>query len=365
MGGVATAHDAAPLTGAQPTLVQPATDRFHPSSPPLTATAVHAATPVGSAAPAIDETRANSGVNIAFGILASLAGLAVIIGSFLPMLTIRTDSSVPSGDFDLNDIFGGSNLQIAFVIAGVALIAGAVISNFRYRFGAGLSGGTALVLIPYLAYVWGLTRIVSDHAQASAVASGQGTFIETTTGVGFFVLAAAVVLGFVAMLVGLAFAGYDTLPPLNRLICMGGALGGIAAGVGQLIPGSGASLSDNFDTGFMGSAWIVYSRLGIMGAIIVATMVGFLRCNRWGVGFAIGSIVIYVWQWISSVADWGTQPLPPAFGNPGGDLKPTAVTTIGLVAVIGFGALALLVGGRREPLVQPTTVMMPDYRQSA
>jgi hypothetical protein len=307
---------------------------------------------------------------VAFAIFASLAGLAVVVGTFFPVLELQTDAPIttPLGEFKLNDILGGTNLQLAFAVGGIALLVGAVLVLLGQRLGAGLAGGAALSLAAYLGYVWGLTRFVSDRTFASATsvaaAGGGGTFVETTTGAGIFVLLGGVVLGLIALFIGFSFAGHDTHPPLNRAICMAGALGSVAAGGGQLIPENSGKFADNFDTDVL-TAWITYSRLAIMAVVLLAGVIGFLRCNRWGIGLALGGITLYTWQWISSLAGWGDQPLPPAFFNPGVDaeFEPTAVTTVGLAVMLGMAALALVLGAGKEPVVAPTRLMAPDYRQ--
>jgi hypothetical protein len=364
---------AAAVTGQQYAASQYTTAQFTPPYTPATIDNTQVVTTWPTEPPPLisEVRRMSRRAEVAFAVFAALAGVTVIVGSFMPVLKLETDAPVglPTGEFKLNDILGGTNLQVAFAIAGVALLVGAVVANLGQRFGAGLAGGAALSLVAYLGYVWGLITFISDQSVASARAvaagGGGGTFVETTTDVGMFVLLGGTVLGLIALFIGFAFAGHDSHPPLNRAICLVGALASVAAAAGQLIPENASTFSDNFDAD-QSTAWITYSRVGIIAVVAIAGLVGFLRCNRWGIGFALGGIVLYSWQWISSLVGFGDQPLPPAFGNPGADLsdlKPTFVTTIGLVAMLGFGALALVLGGKQQTPPPPTAVMLPNSRQ--
>lgn len=289
--------------------------------------------------------------SVAIAVIASLAGLAAVIGSFLPMLTLTTDAPISAdqtGDFTPNDLGGGTNLQVAFIVAGIALVAGGVIAKLGRRFGAGLAGGAGLALIPVVVWVWGLTKVVSDsvEAQASSIAaSGQGgTFFQSKLGTGFYVLVGAAVVGLLALFVSLAQTGLDNLKPLNRLVCAGGAIAALLAAIGQLLPENGAEISANWETGG-GSATLVYSRLGILFVVAIAGAAGFLYSSRWGVGLALGAAAMYTWQWISSILEAGDFPSPPAFFNPGGfDAKPHVLTTVGVIAMLVFAALAFITG---------------------
>ncbi len=286
--------------------------------------------------------------------LAGLAGIAAIAAAFLPMETIKSDAAIPQiiGDYKLNDLIA-TNLLIAVVIAGVCLLGGGVLDKLGYRIGAGLAGGAALALAPFAVIVWGINDTVSktaqSYAEASAAGGSGGTFFEGKPGIGFWVLVVAAVLGVVALLIGVSQSGPDGSPKLNVGLCVGGAVAALVAGIGQLVPQHGASLSDNFSTGHGQPAAFVYGRVGIIAVVALAGAAGFLRNNRWGVGLALGSVSIYAWMWVSSIAEAGDRPAPPAFGNPGAlDAKPYILTTVGVVAMILLAAMALFAGASQS-----------------
>jgi hypothetical protein len=337
----------------QPTVAQPTTQYqpggYQPAGVPA-AGSQPAWTGLGIQPGAILQPVSTTG-SVALAVIASLAGLAAIIGSFLPMLTMTTDAPIgadQTGDFTPNDLVGGTNLQVAFIVAGITLIAGGAVAKLGKRFGAGLACGAGLALIPFVVWLWGATKVVSDavEGQATIVASsgGGGTFFQSKLGAGFYILVGAAVVGLLALFVSLAQTGLDNLKPLNRLVCAGGAIAALLAAIGQLLPENGAEISANWETGG-GSATLVYSRLGILFVVAIAGAAGFLYSSRWGVGLALGASAMYAWQWISSILEAGDFPAPPAFGNPGAfDAKPHVLTTAGVIAMLVFAGLAFITG---------------------
>ena len=339
---------AQPTTPYQPTGYQPA--GYQPAGFPA-AGSQPAWTGLGIQPGAILQPVSTTG-SIVLAVIAALAGLAAVIGSFLPMLTLTTDAPIPpnqTGDFAPNDLVGGTNFQVAFIVAGIALIAGGVVAKLGKRFGAGLAGGAGLAMIPFVVWLWGATKVVSDIAEAQATAiaaSGQGgTFFQSTLGAGFYLLVGAAAVGLLAVFVSLAQTGMDNLKPLNRLVCAGGAIAALLAAIGQLLPENGAEISANWETGGGLSATLVYGRLGILFVVAIAGAAGFLYSSRWGVGLALGGAAMYVWQWISSLLEAGDFPAPPAFGNPGAfEARPHILTTVGVIAMLVFAGLAFIAG---------------------
>ncbi len=290
--------------------------------------------------PAGHRTRATPLVVIAVG-----AGIATVAGSFMLVSTLTSDAPIPQylGDYGLNDLGGGTTFQVAFLIAGVLLLVGAMIvrqagSDHSVRFGSGLISGVGLALVPFVAFMWASANAVANRAllQAESIAGagGGGQVFESQLGVGFFVLIGGGVLGIVAALIASTRGGDDGAEPLNTSLCVTGALACLAAAAGQLIPQNGGRFGDNFTNSFTGASSIS-SRLAMIAVVAAGGIVGFLLARRFGLGLVLGSVSLYLWQWLTSILEVGDYPAPPALGNPGNlDGKPHIVTTVGVIVIV-------------------------------
>lgn len=284
----------------------------------------------------------------ALATLAGLAGLATIVGSFLPQVTVKSDAPVPNflGEFKLNDFYG-TNLQVAFIAAGIVLLLGAVLTASGKRFGRGLLGGAGLALVPAVLCVFGFVRNTIDVADSEVTrihdAGGGGTYFDAQPGIGFYVLLAGAFLGLFCFVASLGRTTERSFG-LNTALCGVGAIASIVAGIGQLIPQNSAGVGDNFSAD-LGNKAFIYGRVAMALLVAGCGVLGFLRKSRWGVGLALGGLALYAWQWLSSFAKLGDFPSPPAFFNPGGvDPKPHMLTTIGVIAMVLVGLLALALG---------------------
>ena len=287
----------------------------------------------------------------ALATLAGLAGIATIIGSFLPQLRVESDAPIPSflGDYKLND-FRGTNLQVAFLVAGIVLLAGAFLTASGKRFGRGLIGGAGLALAPAVACVYGFYSDVRDNADVAATTvsnnGGGGSFFSASPGAGFYILLAGALLGFFGFFVSLGRSNPERSHGLNSALCGIGAVASLIAGIGQLIPQNGAKIGDNFSDQ-LGNNVFIYGRLAMAILVACCGVIGFMRRSRWGIGLALGGLTLYAWQWLSSLAEFGDFPAPPAFVNPGAEgVKPHMLTTIGVLAMLLVAALALVTARR-------------------
>lgn len=285
--------------------------------------------------------------SVVLAVIAGIAGVAAIIGAFLPVLQISTDAPIPEvGDYKLNDLFLGTNMIIGAVLVGLCLLGGGILATLGKRIGAGLASGAAVAIAPVLVVVWGgvdrMSQSAEAHAVATAAAGQGGSFYQAKQGAGLWVLIAAAALGLIALVIALVQAGADGRPPLNMFVGLGGALAAVVAAVGQMIPSELRSFGDNFDNSLATNA-ILYGRLAMIALVAAAGAVGFLCNNRWGIGLALGGVVFWAWQWISSLAELGDSPLPPGFVPISTlDGKPHIVTTIGVVAVLVLALVAIL-----------------------
>jgi hypothetical protein len=306
---------------------------------------------------AVSAPRVGRGSTV-LAVVASIAGVAAIVSAFVPVLTVTTDAPIPEvGDYRLNDLFLGTNLVLAAVIAGVLLIGGGVLAVLGKRIGAGLAGGVGISLAAVAVVVWGRIDDVSQSAQANAVAvaagGGGGTFFRAKQGVGLWVLIGAAAVGLVALIIALVQSGADGRPRLNVFVCVAGAAAAVVAAIGQMIPGDFTTFGDNFNT-TLDSHAVVFGRLGMIAIVALAGIIGFLLASRWGVGLALGGAAIWIWQWISSITGNGDRPFPPgfvAFGTTDG--KPHIVTTVGVIAMLVLAALAVLTAPKSHDPAAP------------
>ncbi len=320
-------------------------------------------TPTGMAVPVDAAVPVSAWKLSAFSVIASVAGLGVVVASLLPQLNVTSDAPVAAqvGDYKLNDLaagfasgglLSGTNLAVGIIIAGVLLIGGALFAARGQRIGAGIGSGAALALAPFMVVIWGNISKISDGVTEQAVAAkrstGVGTIIETRPTAGFYILLGAAVLALVAMVVALAQAGNEGHAPLNRALCAAGAIASMVAAGGQLIPQHGVGFRRNFSIETI-DVILISGRLAVIGLVALCGMIGFLRSDRWGVGLAVGGVGIYAWQWLSSIAALGDLPAPPAFFNPGTTSgKPTIVTTIGVVAMLLSAAAVIVIASRQK-----------------
>lgn len=287
-------------------------------------------------------------------VVAGIAGLAVIIGGFIPVLNIETDAPIPdAGGYKVNDMFLGTSVLLGFVIAGLCMIGGGVLALVGRRIGAGLAAGAALVTIPVAIVLWGAVDLVSTRAEqnafAIAAAGGGGTFFRSKQDVGLFVVLGGAGLGLVVVIIAAIQSGNDGRPTLNLPLGVTGAVASVLAAIGQLIPGNGRSFSDNFSDIF-GSHPVIGGRIALIAVVALAGVVGFLRSNRWGVGLALGGASIWVWQWLSSIASLGEAPAPPGYFAIGGtDFKPHVLTTIGIIVMLVIAVVVLVTAPKPQP----------------
>ena len=310
-------------------------------------------TPTGIAVTKLEEP--STALN-AIALLAVLGGSLAIVSTFFTQLTISSDAPIAEvlGDYKLNDLaaafrsgglFTGSNLQVGVIVAGAFMVLGALFAAWGRSYGAGLATGAALALIPVLICVWGNVAKIADtaalQAQDAKDATKVGTYVDTSVGSGFLLLVGASVLGLVVLIVSVPTARSDHKPPFNPILSTVGLVASLVAAAGQLVPENGTPFSSNFSSESIG-VLSLSGHLAIIGVVALCGVVGFACRNRWGLALAAGGACIYVWQWLSSIANLGGFPAEPAFGRPGNiDLKPHLATTIGLITMLLIGASTL------------------------
>jgi hypothetical protein len=278
-----------------------------------------------------------------------LAGVAAI-GAMLPIVSYDVvGDATAAGHSRLNDF--SSNLLVGAIIGIVLALVGAVLASSGYKFGAGLAGGAGLALagVFFQAVGQGITQL--DAVQVEYLYGKHGAVTLTTTReFAFYAALVAASLGVVVFCLSLISLTRDRVA-ISPVAGSLGALGIIAIAVGTVLPQHGATFNDNFSQATVPPA-ALYLRLVVLGLIVIGGVLGFLVSRPWGVGMALGTISIGIWQTITAAAEAGDRPLPIAGGNffadPAHPFQPHVVTMIGVgVAVCAVVAGLITMAARR------------------
>ena len=282
--------------------------------------------------------------------LGLVAGMTALFGMFTRVIAIRTDARTPAfdtGDWLVADL--GTNLPGAMIVALVVLLAGVIGAGFRQRWAAGLAGGAGLAITGWVALTIGLSeRPIESAVDAVSRPTTEAFTVTITRDVGYWVLLAAGVLGFLTFAVSLASAGRDRRRGLNPWIASLGAVAAVIAAAGPLIPQGTATLDDNWSPGSGGlglPTWFVVGRLVQLGLLAYTGVIGFLLVRRYGLGLAIGGMTVSVWLALSTLLGLGDAPVGPGFANPGqrgSEIELHAVTIVGLIALVGLTVVAVI-----------------------
>ena len=80
-----------------------------------------------------------------------------------------------------------------------------------------------------------------------------------------------------------------------------------------------------------------------LALLAVSGVVGYLCVRRWGLGLAIGGALPIVWLAVSTLFELTSNPIGPAYRNPGADSADLhGMTIIGVSAIIAMAILALV-----------------------
>jgi hypothetical protein len=296
-------------------------------------------------APPADRFRFRFGVVTGTSIVAAILTL---VGAYANTISIATDASAPTfatGDWLVGDL--GSNLDIAGVIAAVALLAGGIAAGFGLRWGAGLAGGAGLAVAGWAALAVGLAEQPLQAARIAVDAPTTEAFrITLTRDLGYWLLLASIVVGGAVFVVSLLHAGNDHRSGLNPWIAAVGAVSALIAAGGPLVPEGSATFRNNWSSAggtFDQPTAYLAGRLAQLALLAFAGVIGFLQVRRWGLGLAIGGMLPVVWLGATTLLDIGESPVGPGFSNPGSDsVDLHAVTVVGLTALVGLAIVAVI-----------------------
>jgi hypothetical protein len=286
-------------------------------------------------------------------LLGAVGGVLVLVGMFATVVEVTSSTPLLIGDdapvafrtgiWAADDL--GDNLSIAGLIAALCMVLGGVAAAFGWRWGSGLAGGGGLAVAGLAALVVGLAQYPIDAAhEFAAIPSEQQFTLTITRDLGYWLLIVAGVIGIVAFFASTNDAFADHRSGLNPWIAALGALAVVVTAAGTLIPAGTAVFSDNWyviERPGEPPAMLVAMRLVQLGLFALGGVIGFLSVRRWGLGVAAGVSLPLIWLGVSTLFEIGTNPVGPAFRNPG-----AASTDLHGVTIIGLSAVfAMLVLG--------------------
>lgn len=285
--------------------------------------------------------------------VAIVTAVVTLVAVFANIVTIESSTRLQpvddtpawfgTGHWMLDDL--ADNLSITGLIAAISMVTGGIAAGFRWRWGSGLAAGAGLAFAGVAAIGLGLAQFPIDAAHEFAAIPNEQEFTLTVTrDLGYWLLVAAGVLGVVVFFASIGDAIDDHRSGLNPWIAALGALAGVVAASGPLIPENLAAFSDNWylsDAPGSPSALLLIARLVQLGLLVVTSVVGFLMVRRYGIGLAVGGLLPVVWLVVSVLFDLTDRPVGPAYRNPGAtDIDVHGVTIIGVSALTGMAVLA-------------------------
>jgi hypothetical protein len=296
--------------------------------------------------------RARFGAVTFLGLLAAIAGL---LGSFSVAVSVESDTRlVPTdtmpptfrtGSWYVDDF--ADNLSVGVLIAAVLVVVGGIAAMFRWRWGSGLAAGGGLALGGLAALSVGLAQFPIQAARDfAAIPNAQQFTLTLTRDIGYWLLIGAGGLGVLVFFAALNDAFGDLRPGLNPWFAALGALATATAVLGPMLPEGTAVFSDNwYRVDQMGEppALLLVGRLVQLALLLLSGVIGYLSVRRWGLGLAIGGSLPIVWLGVSTLFDVTSNPIGPAYRNPGADDADLhGVTIIGLSAIIAMAILAIV-----------------------
>ena len=272
------------------------------------------------------------------------AMLMTIVADVIDIRTTRPASGITTGPQTLEQL--GSNLGLAGFVGTAVMVLGGLFACFGLRWGAGLAGGAGLALAGWAGLSIGLAEFPIAVAESITRTSSVQFTLRVTRDLGWWLIVGVGVVGLIVFLASLRSIGSGGRPALNPLVAAVAAVAMVVLAFGPLVPMNDAVFADNFrsvdPTRDLPAAFFA-GRLGQVGLILLAGVVGMLIVRSYGLGLAAGGVSVSLWLWISSLGEIGSRPIGIADRNPGADSTvPHAVTTVGMVSAL---ALLLIAAG--------------------
>ena len=272
----------------------------------------------------------------------AIAVLMAVVADVVDIRTTRPAAGIATGPRTLADL-GGDLGPAAFAGAAV-MVLGGLLACFGIRWGAGLAGGAGLALAGWAGLSIGLAEVPIAIAESITRTSTEEFTLRVTRDIGWWLIVGVGVLGILVFVASLRSAGTGGHRALNPLVAAVTAVASVILGFGPLIPVGDATFADNFrspDPNFDLPTAFFAGRLGQVGLIVCAGVVGMLIVRNYGLGLAAGATSVAVVLWVASLAELGSRPIGIADRNPGATTTiPHAVTSVGMVSTLALLALA-------------------------
>lgn len=275
-------------------------------------------------------------------IFGAAAMLMTIVADVIDIRTTRPAAGITTGSQTLDQL--GSNLGLAGFVGAAVMVIGGLLACFGLRWGAGLAGGAGLALAGWAGLSIGLAEFPIAVAESITRTSSVEFTLRVTRDLGWWLIVGVGVVGLIVFLASLRSIGSGGHRALNPLVAAVTAVAVVVLAFGPLVPMNNAAFADNFrsidPTRDLPAAFFA-GRLGQVGLIVLAGVIGMLIVRSYGIGLAAGGVSVSLWLWISSLGEIGGRPVGIADRNPGADTTvPHAVTTVGMVATLALLVIA-------------------------
>ncbi len=272
----------------------------------------------------------------------AIAVLMTVVADVIDIRTTRPAAGIVTGPRTLADL--GGNLGPAAFAGAAVMVLGGLLACFGLRWGAGLAGGAGLALAGWAGLSIGLAEVPIAIAESITRTSTEEFTLRVTRDIGWWLIVGVGGIGILVFAASLRSAGTGGHRALNPLIAAVTAVASVILGFGPLIPVGDATFTDNFrspDPNFDLPTAFFAGRLGQVGLIVAAGVVGMLLVRSYGLGLAMGATSVAVVLWVVSLAELGSRPVGIADRNPGAATTvPHAVTSVGMVSMLVLSALA-------------------------
>lgn len=281
-------------------------------------------------------------VEFILSLFAAIALLMTIVADVTDIRTTRPAAGIATGTTMLDDL--GTSLGPAAFAGAAVMVIGALLACFGLRWGAGLAGGAGLALVGWAGLAIGLAELPIAVAESITRTSSEEFTLRVTRDIGWWLIVGVGVIALLVFLTSLRSIGTGRRPALNPIVGAVSAVATVVLAFGPLVPVGAATFTDNFsspDPDRDLPTLFFTGRLGQVGLIALAGVIGLLIVRSYGLGLAVGGVSVAIVLWVLSLAEVGSRPVGIADRNPGAvDTVPHAVTTVGMIATLVMFTLA-------------------------
>ena len=293
-------------------------------------------------------------IEFVLSLFAAVALLMTIVADITDIRTTRPAAGITTGPTTLDDL--GTSLGPAAFAGAAVMVVGALLACFGLRWGAGLAGGAGLALVGWAGLTIGLAEVPIAVAESITRTSNEAFTLRVTRNVGWLLIVGVGAIALLVFLISLRSIGTGGHRALNPIVAAIAAVATVVLAFGPLVPVGSATFADNFrspDPDRDLPTLFFTGRLGQVGLIALAGVIGLLIVRSYGLGLAAGGVSVAVVLWAMSLAEAGSRPVGIADRNPGAaDTVPHGVTTVGMIATLLMLTIATafaIVRLRRRP----------------